>query len=333
MSEQVSIGFKLPNCGGVLCQPEWATPDTIHDLAGRAARLAFDAVWLHDHLVTPRELRHLGALSFYEPLITMAALAQAHPRLDVGVATVVLPLRDPLLLAKQIGTLDGFFPGRLIFGLGAGRYESEFEAVGLDVFARRGKVSKEYLEIIGALRSDDPVTYRGTYRQLTDVSMHPQSTSPDRSPVWYAGNSPVAAQRAGRYADGWIGATMAPDEFSAVIGPMLAARQAAGLATDGFSIAVSATVERVRTGMLGRPDGELHQHASTITGSTARIVEQLNQFAAIGATHFLLSLRAGALDQLHDDMEWFASEVMPRIQRDVRNARSGEELNRKGGVA
>lgn len=330
----MSIGFKLPNCGGVLCRPEWATPATIHELAARAADLQFDAVWLHDHLVTPRELRHLGDLSFYEPLITMATLAQAHPRLKVGVATVVLPLRDPLLLAKQIGTLQGFFPGRLIFGLGAGRYESEFEAVGLDLFARRGKVSKEYLEIIRSLLTQDPVTYEGTYRHLTDVSMHPQPSGADRSPVWYAGNAQIAAERAGRLADGWIGATMAPGEFTAVIGPMLAAREAAGLDPSDFSIAVSATVERTRTdGALDSNVEPLHQHASTISGSAEVIAKQLNDFVAIGATHFLLSLRAAHLDRLHDDMDWFGSEVMPLVQRDVRNARVGADLNRKGGVA
>jgi probable F420-dependent oxidoreductase len=333
LTEQVSIGFKLPNCGGVLCRPEWATPATIHDLAARADRLAFDGVWLHDHLVTPRELRDLGPLSFYEPLITMATLAQAFPRLTVGVATVVLPLRDPVLLAKQIGTLDGFFPGRLIFGLGAGRYESEFEAVGVDLFQQRGKVSKEYLEIIGALLTEDPVTYEGAFRQLADVSMHPKPAGPARSPIWYAGNAPVAAARAGRHADGWIGATLSPGEFSAIIGPMLRARDSVGRDPSDFSIAVSATVERSRAVATASNVEPLHQHASTITGSTDQIAAQLNHFVAIGATHFLLSLRADQLDQLEDDMEWFAAEVLPLVQRNVRNPTVGADMDRKGGVA
>lgn len=333
MVEQVSVGFKLPNCGGVLCRPEWANPETIHDLAGRAEGRGFDAVWLHDHLVTPRELRDLGALPFYEPLITMATLAQAYPRLTIGVATVVLPLRDPVLLAKQIGTLQGFFPGRLIFGLGAGRYESEFQAVGIELFSQRGKVSKEYLEIIRALLADDPVTYDGTFRRLAEVSMHPQRSGRDRAPVWYAGNAPVAAARAGRLADGWIGATMAPAEFTAVIGPMLAARESAGLDPSEFSIAVSATVERARDGNSAANGQQLHQHASTITGSAEEIAAQLNDFVAIGATHFLLSLRADELDRLHDDMDWFGSEVLPLIQREVRHTGVGAEIHRKGGVA
>jgi probable F420-dependent oxidoreductase len=333
LTDQVSIGFKLPNCGGVLCRPEWATPATIHGLAARADRLEFDAVWLHDHLVTPRELRDLGALAFYEPLITMATLAQAFGRLTVGVATVVLPLREPVLLAKQIGTLDGFFPGRLIFGLGAGRYESEFEAVGVDLFGQRGKVSKEYLEIVGALLTDDPVTYGGTFRRLTDVSMHPKPAPSTRSPIWYAGNAPVAAARAGRQADGWIGATLTPGEFSAIIGPMLRAREAAGRDPSDFSIAVSATVERPRTVTSASNREPLHQHASTITGSADRIAAQLNDFVAVGATHFLLSLRADRLEQLEDDMEWFATEVLPLVERNVRTATVGTEMDRKGGVA
>lgn len=333
MGERVSIGFKLPNCGGVLCRPEWAEPATIQDLARRADAAGFDAVWLHDHLVTPRELRDLGDLSFYEPLVTMAVLAQSRPRLQVGVATVVLPLRDPVLLAKQIATLDGFFPGRLVFGLGAGRYESEFEAVGIDLFAKRGRVSKEYLEILRALLTEDPVTYEGTYRSLTDASMHPKPAGPRRSPVWYAGNSKIASERAGRHADGWIGATTDPAEFADKLGPIRAAREAEGLERPTFSFAVSATVERPReTGAGGSSHEALHQHASTIAGDGAEVAEALNGFVEVGATHFLLSLRADALDRLHDDMEWFASEVMPLVERDIRQVGIGPDTDRKGGT-
>jgi alkanesulfonate monooxygenase SsuD/methylene tetrahydromethanopterin reductase-like flavin-dependent oxidoreductase (luciferase family) len=328
----VRIGFKLPNCGGVLCRPEWAEPRTIHDLAGRADSLGFDSVWLHDHLVTPRELRDLGPLRFYEPLITMATLAQAFPRLSIGVATVVLPLRDPVLLAKQIGTLDGYFPGRFMFGLGAGRYESEFQSVGLDLFARRGRVSKEYLEIIHGLLTEDSVTYRGEYRQLSDASMYPQPSDVAPSSVWYAGNSPVAAARAGRYADGWIGASITVAEVEDLLEPMLAAREAEGLDRSNFALAVSATIERPRAPDPTRSDDQpLHLHASTISGSADEIAEQLNGYVRVGVTHFLLSLRADEIERLHDDMEWFSAEVVPLVKRGVRQT-ANSAVMQEGGI-
>jgi alkanesulfonate monooxygenase SsuD/methylene tetrahydromethanopterin reductase-like flavin-dependent oxidoreductase (luciferase family) len=114
---------------------------------------------------------------------------------------------------------------------------------------------------------------------------------------------------------------------------MLAARESAGLDPSEFSIAVSATVERARDGNSAANGQQLHQHASTITGSAEEIAAQLNDFVAIGATHFLLSLRADELDRLHDDMDWFGSEVLPLIQREVRHTGVGAEIHRKGGVA
>jgi alkanesulfonate monooxygenase SsuD/methylene tetrahydromethanopterin reductase-like flavin-dependent oxidoreductase (luciferase family) len=328
----VSFGFKLPNCGGVLCQPDWATPERMHDLARRADGAGFDSVWLHDHLVTPRELRHLGAPRFYEPLITMATLAGAFPGLRVGVATVVLPLRDPVLLAKQIGTLDGFFPGRFMFGLGAGRYESEYEAVGSDLFAKRGRVSKEWLEIIRGLLTEDELTYEGEYRRLDGASMYPQQSGPMRSVVWYAGNSPVAARRAATLSDGWIAASVSPEQFRGLAAEVSAAREAAGTLSQPFSVAVSATIERP-TDRTAESESSLHVHASTISGSADEVSRQLNEFIDEGVTHFLLSFRADEIGRLQDDMEWFSTEVMPLVHRKGQQTAIGVGTDRKGGIA
>ena len=101
------IGFKLPNCGGVMCNVEWATPANVVRLAGMARDLGYDSVWLHDHTVTPRELQHLDEPPFYEPLVVMAAIAGQVPDIVVGVATLILPFRDPVLLTKQMLYLEG----------------------------------------------------------------------------------------------------------------------------------------------------------------------------------------------------------------------------------
>ncbi len=307
----MSWGLKLPNCGGVLCPPEWARPETIHALAGEAEDVGFDAVWLHDHLVTPAELRHLGSPSFYEPLITMASIAAARPGLTVGVATIVLPLRDPVLLAKQVATLAGFFPGRLLIGLGAGRYASEFEALGLDHFERRGSVSAEHLEILRAFLTKDEVNHEGATRNLRGASMHPQPAP--RPPLLYAGNSPVGARRAARLADGWIGASMPASAVRETVESMRATREEMGL-TEPFVIACSATIVREDAPATAESRGsdkeELHLHASALTGDAESIAGQLAEYVGAGVTHFQISLRASTLDELRDHMAWFTSEVV-----------------------
>ena len=260
---QVRFGLKLPNCGGVLCPTSWATPEIMHGLAADAARLGFSSVWLHDHLLTPSELRHLDRPAFHEPLITAASLAAAHPTLRIGTATIVLPMRDPLLLAKQVTTLDAFNPGGFILGLGAGRYESEFIAAGLaDNFAQRGRRSNEYLEILRALLYEDPVTYEGESRSLTDASMYPKPP-PHRLPVWYAGNAPVAVRRAAKLADGWIGAAVEPAEMARSVQTIAELRVDLGEEASPFQIALSVTVQR--------GDGPANGSADLLSASHARL--------------------------------------------------------------
>jgi alkanesulfonate monooxygenase SsuD/methylene tetrahydromethanopterin reductase-like flavin-dependent oxidoreductase (luciferase family) len=318
----VSWGLKLPNCGGVLCPPDWAQPETILALAGAAERHGFDTVWLHDHLVTPAELRHLGAPRFHEPLITMATVASARPKLRVGVATIVLPLRDPVLLAKQVSTLASFFPGRLLIGLGAGRYASEFEVLGLDHFERRGSLSAEHLEIIRSLLTKHEVTHSGPSRSLRGASMYPQPA--ERPHLLYAGNSAAAARRAARLADGWIGASMPPEELKQTVGTMRSLRLELGL-DDPFDIAYSATIVRDEGSPVGRAMSsekeELHLHASTISGDGHQVSAQLADYIAAGVTHLQLSLRAATLDELAGHLSWFESEVISRQDSTVAPSR------------
>ena len=312
LARRVSWGLKLPNCGGVLCPPDWATPATIWELAGAAKQQGFDTVWLHDHLVTPAELRHLGSPAFHEPLITMAALA-TRTELDVGVATIVLPLRDPVMLAKQVATLAAFFPGRVLVGLGAGRYQSEFEALGVGgLYGDRGSVSTEYLKILRALLTQDPVTFQGDYRSLVDASMFPKASPTDGARILYAGNARVAARRAALLADGWIGAAMPAPEVRELVQYMLALRSEHQI-SDDFETAYSATIVREDAGHDGAaeaPSPALHQHRSALSGSAEQVKQSLKDYVDAGIHRFQLSLRAASLEELRDTMAWFASGVI-----------------------
>jgi alkanesulfonate monooxygenase SsuD/methylene tetrahydromethanopterin reductase-like flavin-dependent oxidoreductase (luciferase family) len=318
----VRWGLKLPNCGGVLCQPEWARPDTILSIAQEAEQAGFDSVWLHDHLVTPSELKHVTP-DFYEPLVTMTALAAARPGLTVGVATIILPLRDPVLLAKQVQTAAAFFPGRMMIGLGAGRYRSEFESLGLDYYERRGSVAAEYLSIMRALMTQEVVDHVGDMRTLTAASMNPRPTP--RTPLLYAGNVAAGARRAAKLADGWIGASMPARDMASMVNMMSDVRREAGRADDPFLVTYSATIEREASrNAMPSPDGrpDLHMHAATISGDTRSVAAQLSDYVIAGAEHFQLSLRATSLGELSENIGWFTGQVLPAVGDAVSAARS-----------
>ena len=310
------IGFKLPNCGGVMCEVEWANPKTIVELGALAGELGYDSVWLHDHVVTPLELQQLEQPPFYEPLVVMAALASQVPDVQIGVATVILPFRDPVVLTKQIITLDRFFPGRFIVGLGLGQYESEFESFGVDTYHSRGRVANEYLDVMEALMREDGATVSGNFRSVRDAHVYPKGDFPLEPPIWIGGNSAPALRRAARYGCGWI--------FSGALAPSDVRDQLATLPSrpERFDVVLTATAARADDEPAPSDAGvhRIHQHASIISGAAHDVARQMGEYVAAGVGHFLLTFRSTDLSNLQDQMRWFASEVRPMLSTDLETA-------------
>lgn len=317
----IRFGYKLPNCGGVLCPPEWATPLSIDALAANAVDAGFDSLWLHDHLVVPTELQHLGELDFYEPVVTMGRLAAIYPEVQIGIATVVLPLRDPVLFTKQSTTLAAFHPGRLIFGVGLGRYESESQALGLDDYNRRGKVANAWLDINEALLSQGRASIETPFRRLREASMRPKRVGTGDPAIWVAGGSAAGVERAARYGDGLIVASITPEEVSTLVAavPVRQVEPESTASAPGRSarltIALSATIARgAATGSPPIGHGRLHVHASAIGGEVREIAETLKAYVSAGVDHFILSFGTESLGKTREDARWFATEVAPRVR-------------------
>ncbi|BCB89906.1 LLM class flavin-dependent oxidoreductase [Phytohabitans suffuscus] len=299
-----TFGFKLPNCGGMMARPEWTTPANILRLARRAAELGFDSVWLHDHYVAPREYDHLPLVPALDPLTVMSYVTAAVPGITVGTAALVLPLREPVALAKQMVTVSEFAPGRVVFGVGAGQYESEFEAFGSTAFGRRGKVVEESLTLIGRLMSEDRITFDGEFRQLRDARIQPLPAT--RPPIWVAGNAPPAIRRAARHGDGWICAARAEPEVAELVRLARTSREKAG--GGPFTVALSTTVARAERG--GRSGPKLHEHKHNITGDAAAVAAAIDRYAEAGVDHVILTFATDTLDALVEDMQWFAENVV-----------------------
>src|SRR3972149_199985 len=112
----------------------------------------------------------------------MTRLLARTDRIRFGIATIILPLRDPVLLAKQMATLDGFAPGRAILGVGGGRYEDEFASLGSEAYPVRGRMTDEYTRTTGALGRDEEVSVRGKSPPLGGAKVYPKPLAPP--PIW-----------------------------------------------------------------------------------------------------------------------------------------------------
>lgn len=191
----------------------------IVDFAREAESLGFGSLFATDHLLTARRLY---SVSFLEPLTGLALAAGVTDRIMLGTSVVVVPIREPVLLAKQVATLHFISEGRFIFGAGIGWYPKEYEAVGISK-AERGARTDEILDIVIPLLEGKQVTYQGRYYNVDDVEIEPRN--PARPDLWIGGGSQLAdpaSPEAPRFAEsvkrrvlraeGWIPRPTSPPE-------------------------------------------------------------------------------------------------------------------------
>ena len=183
---------------------------TLIDLGVRADELGVDTTWLPDHLLPPRPYGTVFG-GVYEPLITLAHLAAHTKRVRLGTSVLVLPMRDPFVLAKQVATLDRLSEGRFTLGVGVGRSREEFAAVGSD-FTTRGARTDEALALLRHLfEGEGPFSGRFHSHERGVFEPGPRH----RIPVMVGGGSTAALRRAAEWADEWQGLDPAPEAFRA----------------------------------------------------------------------------------------------------------------------
>jgi probable F420-dependent oxidoreductase len=157
----------------------------IKDFAIRAEALGFDALWTAEHLLTAPGLYGVAWLS---PLLCLAHMAAVTREIRIGTNILILCLRNPVMTAKEIATLDVLSGGRTILGVGVGWDRHEFEVAGVP-FSERGGRTDEALALLRRLLTERRVTHRGRYYQVEDVTIDPRPRRPP--PVWIAGGSKV----------------------------------------------------------------------------------------------------------------------------------------------
>ncbi len=146
----MQLGIHLPHAG------EQATPDKIRRAAMRAEELGLDDVWVSEHIIVPRATFPRSPL-FFDPVLSLTWAAAVTKRVRLGTSVLVLPMRHPLPLAKELATLQNFSEGRLILGAGVGWLEAEFAALGAP-FHERGRRTDEGIAMMRAVWTQDPVT-------------------------------------------------------------------------------------------------------------------------------------------------------------------------------
>src|SRR5580700_1129 len=164
----MQLGIHLPHAG------EQATPEKIRHAAMRAEDLGLDDVWVSEHIIVPRASFPRSPL-FYDPVLSLTWAAAVTKRVRLGTSVLVLPMRHPLPLAKELATLQNLSEGRLILGAGVGWLEAEFAALGVP-FRERGRRMDEGIAMMLAVWGEDPVSFlpRHIPAVIEDMRMLPQ---------------------------------------------------------------------------------------------------------------------------------------------------------------
>jgi probable F420-dependent oxidoreductase len=208
MEERIMrVGFTVPQFG------EDAGPDALLEVARLAEELGSDSLWVAERLLYPVNPKApypatadgslpLAYRRSLDPLATLAYLAAATSRVRIG--TFINPtFHNPVILARELGTIDVLSQGRLDVGFGVGWSPDEFEAIGVSM-RERGRRAQESVQVIEAIWRDNPVEFEGRYFQVPESFFDLKPVQKPRPPIYMAAYTPASMSRVARLADGWI---------------------------------------------------------------------------------------------------------------------------------
>jgi alkanesulfonate monooxygenase len=311
---KTSFGIAMRN---FTAYPELPDPRALIDYAVDMEALGYESLWVWDHIL-------LGVdphFPIMESLTLLAAVAARTHKIKLGTGILVLPLRNPLVLAKQIATIDQLSNGRFILGTAAGWYKREFDAVGVP-FAGRGKIMDQNLEIIKRLLEEDMVSGEYGPQQLRNAVMFPKSVQRPRPQILIGGYVDAALRRAATRGDGWLTYCYKPDSFVSSWKKVRAFAEQAGKNADALIscnqlpiiVGKRSEVEAPMKDWLAREWDFAGWSESTpesaIIGPVEEVVAQLQAHIDAGVQRIIFMPYRYERRQV----ELIAKEVIPRLQ-------------------
>lgn len=288
----MKVGWILPNFG------PHASREDLLATARSAERLGFDSVWATDHLLLPRaDASRFGHI--YEALTTLAFLASTTERIRLGVSSLVLPMRDPILVAKQIAALDALSSGRSMLCVSVGWSAGEYANLGQS-FTNRGRRLDEAIHVLRLLWSgpaEDGITFQGRHYAFTEGISSPLPSQPGGPPIWIGGNSPAAIRRAAALGDGWHATSLTCDALRS---------GAAALRAQAGDRQITVSL-RVRLSFRPAPGGE------GLQGTPVQVIDSLQAYLQAGLDYPVISPAASDPAEREDDMARFVDEVLPAL--------------------
>jgi len=271
----MKFGFVVPNNFGIEDAHEVAR------LGVLAEQLGFDSVWVNHHVLNVGYVHErLGDKPYQDALVMLTWLAAHTSRVQLGSSVLVMPYLHPMVLAKQLATLDHLSGGRLIVGLGAGSLPEENAALGVP-YADRGAFCNEFVQVLQLLWCGEAGSFAGQPFNFPDVLSSPRPLQQPHPPIVIGGHPPPALRRVARYADGWHPLNCSADGVRRRL-PTIQAEARAQQRAVPQRVQVRLEMQRVNpdTAAEYADAGVTDLVMSLNTGEVAEIEQAMRQFAA-----------------------------------------------------
>ena len=288
-------------------------PEAIFDLVDACEALEVDSLWLSDRLVS-------SALSF-EPITFLSYVAGRLKKMKLGTSTLVLPTRNPIVLAKELATLDFLSRGRLFPAFGLGGDESrDLQAVGVNRKERAARAD-EMIVLMRRLWTEENVTFEGKFYSVQNAAITPRPWQTNGLPIWIGGRSQAAMRRTGRLGDGWLVSSVTPLEVEAGMKTIRSYASEAGRqvpedhygALIPFCFAANDEEAFEVAGSSVRPRADVSVREFTAFGNPDQVRAKVQAYIAAGTTKFVLR-PCGPFEGWRGQIEKLSREIIRPLQ-------------------
>jgi len=335
----MEIGVHLPHIGPL------ANRDALIDFARFAEERGFDSLWVSDHVVVPRTIASRYPYSpdgrfpippdlpFLEPLSTLEFVAAVTQRAKLGTTILVLPMRNPIVTAKQVACIDVLSGGRLILGIGVGAaavtHNVDFEVLGVprnDKYSR----TRDYLRAMREIWTKEKPSYSGKFITFPETEINPKPVQKPFPPIWVGGGGPKSVDIAAEFATGWLPPWIPPGEYPERIKALKDLAREKGRGDVDFTIATEVYVcvgkthedawSTARRTLTVLPQGFAEDatpqaiEASGLVGSTSEVREKLEQYVDAGVTHYEMKFIYRNVPHLIEQLRMFATDIAPAFR-------------------
>ena len=288
-------------------------PDEVLEFVDLCESWDIDSIWVSDRIVS-RKIT-------LDPIVFMAYMASRMRNMKFGTSALVLPTRQPVVLAKQLATLDFLCKGRLLLVVGLGADDTkDFDATGVRK-EERGKRADEAIVLMKKLWIEENVSFEGNFYSVHEMTLLPRPYQTEGIPLWVGGRSDAALRRVGRLADGWLVSSVTAREMGEGIETIRRHAKDAGreIAEDHYGVSIpycfaanaEAALSAAGPSARRRRDIPVEEYAAFGTPEAVR--QRIQAYIDVGATKFVMR-PCGSKETIRAQVEILAKEVIPALQ-------------------